>query len=111
MNRPFTGRGDESIGFTEAVVCSNCDQLKFFVREGSIESNPWKPIAELEPDRVNFGHLTYAPFVLDLRKLDLKKLDITWGDLRIDGYVKGKQVISKSLSGRGVGPQIHAAAR
>jgi len=25
-----------------------------------------------------------------------------WGDLRIDGYLKGKQVISKSLSGRGI---------
>jgi beta-galactosidase len=95
-------RGDESIGFTEAVVCSNCDQLKFFGREGSIESNPWQPIAEIEPDRVNFTHLTYPPFVLDFRKLDLKKLGLQWGDLRIDGYLKGKQVISKSLSGRGV---------
>ena len=25
-----------------------------------------------------------------------------WGDLRIDGYLQGKQVISKTLSGRGV---------
>jgi beta-galactosidase len=25
-----------------------------------------------------------------------------WGDLRIDGFINGKQVISKSLSGRGV---------
>ena len=25
-----------------------------------------------------------------------------WGDLRIEGYIQGKQVISKTLSGRGV---------
>ena len=65
----------------------------------SIESNPWKLIAELDPDREEFEHLTYPPFVLDLRKLDRKQFGIAWGDLRIDGFIKGKQVISKSLSG------------
>ena len=88
---------DESLGFSKAVVCSNCDHLKFYVRERSLESNPWKLIVELDPERVEFDHLMYAPFVLDLRKLHL-----SWGDLRIDGFLKGKQVISKSLSGRGV---------
>ena len=33
-----------------------------------------------------------------------------WGDLRIDGYIGGKQVISKSLSGRGVGRKFSAVA-
>ena len=92
---------DEAIHFTKAVVCSNCDHLKFYLREQSLESNPWKLIAELDPDREEFEHLTYPPFVLDLIKLDRSQFGIAWGDLRIDGFIKGKQVISKSLSGAG----------
>jgi beta-galactosidase len=92
---------DESARFSTAVVCSNCDHLKFYLRELSLESNPWKLFAELDPDRVAFAHLTYAPFVLDLSELDRKQFDIGWGDLRIDGFIKGKQVISKSFSGAG----------
>jgi beta-galactosidase len=92
---------DESTRFTKAVVCSNCDHLKFYVRERSLESNPWKLAAELDPERTEFDHLTYPPFVLDVTKIDLKQLEFPWGDLRIDGYIEGKQVISKSLSGSG----------
>ena len=95
-------RGDESVGFSKAVVCSNCDHLKFYLRERSLESNPWKLAAELDPDRTEFDHLTYPPFILDLSKIDLKQFEFPWGDLRIDGYLKGKKVISKSLSGAGV---------
>jgi beta-galactosidase len=95
-------RGDESIGFTKAVVCSNCEHLKFYLREQSLESNPWKLVAELDPERIEFDHLRYPPFVLELNKIDLKQFDLPWGDLRIDGYIKGEQVISKSLSGQGV---------
>ena len=95
-------RSDESIHFTKAVVCSNCDHLKFYLREQSIESNPWKFIAELEPHREEFGeHLTYPPFVLDLITPDGRGDAFPWGDLRIDGFINGKQVISKSLSGAG----------
>ena len=93
---------DESTNFTKAVVCSNCDHLKFYLREGSVESNPWKLIAELDPDHAEFQHLTYAPFVLETKNIDRKAFDIAWGDLRIDGFIKGQQVISKTLSGRGV---------
>ena len=82
-------RGDESIGFTQAVVCSNCDHLKFYIND--------KLVAEADPNREEFAHLRYAPFVADLEKV----LD-NWGDLRIDGYIQGKQVISKSMSGRGI---------
>ena len=88
---------DESTHFTKAVVCSNCDHLKFFIREESVEGAEWKPLADLDPDRVEFDRLTYPPFVLDLTKLR-----VNWGDLRIDGYLKGEKKISKSLSGRGV---------
>ena len=58
-------RGDESIGLTKVVVCSNCDQLKFYVRPESLEKNPWTLVATCDPDRVAFPYLTYGPFVLD----------------------------------------------
>ncbi len=82
-------RGDESIGFTKAVVCSNCDHLKFYIAD--------KLVAEADPNKTEFAHLRYAPFVADLGKAVGH-----WGDLRIDGYLQGKQVISKTLSGRGI---------
>jgi len=90
-------RGDESIGFSKAVVCSNCDHLKFFVRLNSDVAGPWVLLAELDPNRAEFEHLKYPPFVLDLTKFNQG-----WGDLRIDGYLNGTKVISRSLSGRGV---------
>jgi beta-galactosidase len=92
---------DESTSFTKAVVCSNCDHLKFYMRKDDVEGSPWDLIAELDPDREEFNYLTYPPFSLDRRKIPSKERH-GWGDLRIDGYLKGKQVISKSLSGRGI---------
>jgi len=82
-------RGDASIGFSKAVVCSNCDHLKFYI-DGQL-------IADVDPDRKQFSNLRYAPFVLEMGELFHK-----WGDLRIDGYIQGKQVISRNMSGRGV---------
>ncbi len=81
--------GDESIGFTKALVSSNCDHLKFYVG-GTME-------AEADPDRQQFAHLKYAPF-----SADLSHIRAGWGDLRIDGYIQGKMVISRSFSGKGV---------
>jgi beta-galactosidase len=95
-------RGDESVGFTKAVFCSNCDHLQISARANSDPANPWVPVAEIDPDRGEFEHLKYPPFVLDLNKIDLKKLRAAWGDLRVNGFINGKQVTSKSLSGRGV---------
>jgi beta-galactosidase len=82
-------RGDESVGFSKAVVSSNCDHLKFYVGG--------KLVAEADPDRGQFSHLRYAPFVVPLGELFDK-----WGDLRIEGYIQGKQVIAKNYSGKGV---------
>lgn len=100
-------KSDESVGFSKAVVCSNCDHLKFYLRERSLESNPWKLFAELDPGKEEFGNLVYPPFILQLSEIDRKQFEFAWGDLRIDGYLKGKQVISKSLSGLGVDRQFH----
>jgi beta-galactosidase len=82
-------RGDASVGFSKAVVCSNCDHIKFYIDD--------KLVAEVDPDRRQFAHLRYAPFVLEMGELFHK-----WGDLRLEGYIQGKQVISKRLSGTGV---------
>ena len=82
-------RGDESIGFTNALVSSNCDHLKFYVSD--------KLVAEADPDRKQFPHLKYAPFTADLGS-HIEQ----WGDLRIEGYIQGKQVISRSFSGKGL---------
>jgi beta-galactosidase len=57
----------------------------------------WDLIAEADPDLVQFAHLQYAPFSIDLTKAQHE-----WGDLRIDGYLKSQQVVSKTYSGRGV---------
>lgn len=92
---------DESTYFTEAVVCSNCDHLKLYQRNNSVATNPWELIAELDPNRADFQYLKYPPFILDRIKLQQEHRHV-WGDLRIDGYVQGKQVASKTLSGLGV---------
>jgi beta-galactosidase len=82
-------RGDESIGFSRAVVCSNCDHIKLFIAN--------ELVVEADPDRKQFAHLRYAPFVIELKELFHK-----WGDLRLEGYIGGKQVIVKNFSGKGV---------
>lgn len=82
-------RGDESIGFANALVCSNCDHLKFYM-SGQL-------IAEADPDREQFPHLKYAPF-----KATANNVSAPWGDLRIEGYIAGKKVIEKTLSGKGI---------
>ena len=94
---------DESVGFSKAVFCSNCDHLKLYIRSmlGKGAGQGWQPYAELDPDRTEFEHLKYAPFVLDFSKMQGEH-EHGWGDLRVDGYLGGKQVISKSFSGSGV---------
>lgn len=82
-------RGDASIGFSKAVVCSNCDHLKFYIA-GEL-------VADVDPDRKQFAHLRYAPFVVELGELFHK-----WGDLRIEGYIQNKLVITRNFSGTGL---------
>ena len=93
--------GDEALRFTVAMICSNCDHLKLYVKGKS----DWDLIAEADPDRVQFAHLHYAPFSVDLTKVQYE-----WGDLRIDGYLNGQQVVSKTYSGRGVDQKFSARA-
>jgi beta-galactosidase len=83
-------RGDASVGFSKAVMCSNCDHIKLYIAD--------ELIAEVDPDRKTFQHLQYAPFIVELGDLFHNK----WGDLRLEGYIQGKQVIVKKYSGKGV---------
>src|SRR5271156_4060286 len=86
-------RGDESTAFTKGVVCSNCDHLRFFIDD--------KLIADLDPDRSEFGNLQHPPFVLQL-----EPFRDAWGDLRIEGYLRDKLVITKKYSGKGIDQQF-----
>jgi beta-galactosidase len=82
-------QGDESEGggIRKAVICSNCDHLKIYVKD--------KLKVEIDPDRETYPHLRYAPFQVDLLNRRLED----WGDLRLEGYINGQQVISKTLPG------------
>ncbi len=82
-------RGDESIGFTTAAICSNCDHIKMYI-DGTL-------IAEADPDVKNFGSLRHPPFVIRL-----EPFHDAWGDLLIEGYIRGKQVIERRFSGKGI---------
>ena len=82
--------GDENVGFSKALVSSNCEHLKFYVNG--------KLVAEADPDRAQFPHLKYPLFSAEPSRSE----DVGWGDLRIDGFIQGKQVISRTFSGKGV---------
>jgi beta-galactosidase len=90
-------RNDESVGFTNAIISSNCDHIKMFVDDGK----GFRLVGEGDPDRQQFPHLPHAPFNIPLGE---KLRD--WGDLRVDGFLLGKQVISKTYSGKGVDQQF-----
>ncbi len=83
-------RGDRDETFTTAMVCSNCEKLKYYIGE--------RFITEVEPDRKTYPHLKYPPFTPNLHDAIGKG----WDDLRIEGYIGGKKVIERKMSGRGV---------
>jgi beta-galactosidase len=72
-----------------AAIFSNCDQLEVFL-DG-------KHHATLAPDRTGFPHLKHAPFFVDL-KLDGAAHPEPRPELRIDGFVGSKLVLSRSFS-------------
>ncbi len=68
-----------------AVVFSNCDRLEIFI-DGEKKS-------EALPDRTGFPHLKYPPFLCDLSVEGAVS-----PELRIDGYLAGKLLLSRSFS-------------
>ena len=96
-------RNDESVNMTEMPFLSNCEHIKLYLRERSLASNPWKLLAEADPDRKTYEHLRYPPFNVDYRRdCNFKQFEFPWGDLKMEGYIGGKKVIEKTLSGTGV---------
>jgi len=87
-------RGDRNESFNVAMICSNCDHLKIYIGN--------RLVAEADPDRQNFGNLAHPPFVANIRD----GLRGPWGDLKIEGYISGKLVIMKMMSGKGVDQQL-----
>lgn len=91
-------RGDENESFTNALVCSNCEKLKYYVGD--------RMIAEVEADRKTYPNLKYAPFTTNLRDAIGKG----WEHLRIEGYIGGKKVIERTMSAKGVDKQFMVTA-
>ena len=88
---------DEYLWYKKVAVCSNCDHLKFYVGN--------QLVAEADPNRAEFGNLRHPPFFTDLSKVQ------EWtGDLRIEGYIAGTQVISKSYSGKAIDQKFELRA-
>jgi beta-galactosidase len=97
----YWARGDESIGFTDAVISSNCEHLKLYIDHGQ----GFVLVGEGDPDRNHFPHLPHAPFSISLKSAVGK-----WGDLRIDGYIAGKVAVSKTYSGKGIDQKFEIVA-
>jgi beta-galactosidase len=87
-------RGDRDESFNVAMVCSNCDHLKIYIGN--------RLVADVDPDRKTFPHLRYPPFVANIRQ----GINGPWGDLKLEGYIGGKLVITKMMSGRGADRQL-----
>jgi beta-galactosidase len=85
-------RGDESVGLTTVMVCSNCEHIKLSIDSGK----GFVQVAEADPDRAQFPNLKRPPFMPNLAKQVGH-----WGDLKIDGYIGGKLVKTRTMSGKG----------
>ena len=90
---------DESTGFTVALISSNCDHLKLYIDHG--DAKGFQLAGEGDPDRKQFPNLPHPPF-----SIDIAEHLFGWGDLRIDGFLGGKQVVSRSYSGDGIDKQL-----
>ena len=84
-------RGDASVGFSKAVVCSNCDHIKFYIDDKLT-------LSTVDPGSEGICSSRYAPFVLEMGELFHK-----WGDLS-PGWIhsRGSRCFRKRLSGTGV---------
>jgi beta-galactosidase len=74
----------------KVMICSNCERLVVYVGD--------RQVADVLPDREQFKHLRYPPFTMDLFKV----ANDTDKDLTIDGYIGGKKVITRRLSGKSI---------
>ena len=81
-----------------AMICSNLDQLQVYVA-GQL-------LATVTPDTAGYGSLPYPPSFVDVSAVDGSALP----DLRIDGYLGGVKVASRSLAADPSGDRLSLAA-
>ena len=67
------------------AIFSNCDELKLFVDD--------KEHTTVKPDTANYGNLKHPPFFVDLEFTGTKP-----AGLKIEGYLNGAKVCSRSFS-------------
>ena len=46
-------------------------------------------MTEIDPERTEFNHLTYPPFIWNYNKGGDRQHGFRWGDLRLDGLHQG----------------------
>jgi beta-galactosidase len=80
-----------------AAIFSNCDRLEVYL-DGKLR-------AKLDPDREGFAGLRYPPFFADLTMEKGAR-----PELRIDGFVGGKMVLSRSFSADQTADQLWVRA-
>ncbi|KAI1328765.1 glycoside hydrolase [Xylariaceae sp. FL0255] len=80
-----------------ATIWSNCDRLEAYVSNAHY--------ATLYPNRTDFPLLAYPPFYLNTNMLQ----GAEFPDLRLDGYISGRLVTSKSFSGSTKGDKLQAS--
>ena len=78
---------------SNATIWSNCDYLHAYIGQ---------KVMTLHPDRESFQHLKYPPFYLNVTDINATPLP----DLRIDGYIGGRMVLSRKFSGAPAGDGI-----
>lgn len=93
--------GDVPDHLTSMLVCSNCDSIRLSL----LENGKWADLGEATPDRTRFSHLKYPPFTVDLKKLGWRI-----GDLKIEGFIKGKLVKTRMYSGLGADQKFEIRA-
>ncbi len=81
-----------------AMICSNLDQLQVYVG-GQL-------FATVTPDTTDYGHLPYPPSFVDFSAVD----GAARPELRIDGYLGGVKVASRSLAADPAGDRLSLEA-
>lgn len=83
---------------SQALVCTNCDQIQAYL-DGL-------PVGALTPAGRDFANLAYPPFYLDTTLVPAA----TTPDLKLDGYLNGELIHSRSFSADASQDSLHVAA-
>jgi beta-galactosidase len=92
------GDGSDYAGQGEGVIFSNCERLEAFIGNELVE--------RLEPSSGCFPNLRHPPFFFSTLSGTAPWRRI-WDDLRLDGYIGDRKVISRTLSSKGVDQRFH----